>query len=81
MGFENRKCEKLNQNLTRQITNLEQQQKNSNIANTNLSNGLKACKEDLKKATRKAKGLKIGLVTLTPVALIGGIWLGTKFSN
>lgn len=81
MGFENRKCEELNQNLTRQVCNLGEQKQNSDIANINLAQGLKNCNMDLKRATRKAKGFKIGMFTLTPIALIGGIWLGNKLGN
>lgn len=81
MAFENRKCEDLNKNYERQICNLEEQQQNSDIANINLERGLRLCKEDLKTARRKNKGLKLGMFTLPPIALAGGLWLGFKLGK
>lgn len=81
MGVELRKTGRLADNYQRQVKNLQQQKQNSDTANNNLSMALEACNSDLKKSTRKARGFKIGMVTLTPIALISGIWLGSKLGN
>ena len=81
MGFENRKLRQLNTNLGKQITNLEKQQRNSEKASTFLAHGFKTCQDDVARQIRKNKGFKIGMFTLTPIALAGGIWLGSKLGN
>ena len=81
MGIEIRESYNLNQNYERQIFNLQSQIKNSDLANSSLKVGLTSYKAELKKATRKYKWLKMGLITLPPASLVVGILLGNMIGN
>ncbi len=81
MGFQLRKFEKLTTNLNGQVTNLTQQYSNLQKSSTDLSTGLKFCKAELDDERKKTKWLKVGIITLTPIALLGGIFLGSMVGN
>lgn len=81
LNFQVRYCEEINAIYENQIANLVKQRDNSDNANKMLEYGLKDCKVDLKQTKRKIRWQKLGLATLPPLALIGGILLGAKFGN
>lgn len=68
-------------NQANQLKNLEQTNTNSLHQVNTLRPSLISCQWELNRRGRIIKVYRIGLFTISPLALITGIWLGSKLGK